>query len=72
MVVLWECFFNGWLAFYGFLFWLVCEDNGEDTACKGLVRNACSGTLDTVAVIRTLHQDLLKVCLSDEHQAHVN
>lgn len=65
-------FFNGWLCFDGFLFWLVSEDNREDTACKVLVRSACSGTLDTVAVIRTLHQDLLKVCLSDEHQAHNN
>lgn len=33
----------GWLGFDGFLFWLVSEDNGEDTACKGSVRSACSG-----------------------------
>lgn len=57
----------GWLGFKGFAFWLVSEDNGEDRACQGLVRSAL-GALGTVAVIRTL----LKVGLSDEHQAHIN
>lgn len=37
--------FLWWLGFDGFLFWLVSEDKGEGTACKGLVRSACSGDL---------------------------